>query len=151
AILTAILFTTGAVVVLLKLNWIETEGTHKLSYGFSRRAGQLSAILVGALGMTCLGWLDDKHELRPSRKFAGQALLAVAVAAAGVRITLFVPSTLFSYAITLLWILTVTNAFNFMDNMNGLCAGLAAIASFLFGLAAAWQTQYLVAALSFLI
>ena len=32
----------------------------------------------------------------------------------------------FSYAVTMLWILTVTNAFNFMDNMNGLCAGLGA-------------------------
>ena len=43
------------------------------------------------------------------------------------RITLFVPSLIFSYAITILWILTVINAFNFMDNMNGLCAGLGAI------------------------
>src|SRR5439155_48693 len=65
--------------------------------------------------------------------------------AAGVRITLFVHSALFSYLITVLWILTVTNAFNFMDNMNGLCAGLGAIASLCFGLIAAAAGQYLVA------
>jgi UDP-GlcNAc:undecaprenyl-phosphate GlcNAc-1-phosphate transferase len=45
----------------------------------------------------------------------------------------------------------VTNAFNFMDNMNGLCAGLGAIASLLIGLTAARHGQYLVAAIAFLV
>jgi UDP-GlcNAc:undecaprenyl-phosphate GlcNAc-1-phosphate transferase len=116
-----------------------------LSYGFSRRALQLRAILLGTGAMALLGWLDDKHELRPVPKFTGQLLIALGVAAAGVRITLFVPSLAFSYAITVLWILTVTNAFNFMDNMNGLCAGLGAIGSGYFALSAALQGQYLVA------
>ena len=101
--------------------------------------------------MTTLGWLDDRHELRPALKFTGQFLVAGLVAAAGVRVTLFVPSLAFSYAITMLWILTVTNAFNFMDNMNGLCAGLAAIASLLTAGLAATQGQPMVAALAFLI
>ena len=70
-------------------------------------------------------------------------------AAAGIRITLFVPSLIFSYAITILWILTVTNAFNFMDNMNGLCAGLGVIAALLLAVSAALHGQYLVAALAF--
>ena len=50
----------------------------------------------GVDGMTILGVLDDKHELRPFRKFTGQLLIAALVAAAGVRITLFVPSLAFS-------------------------------------------------------
>lgn len=60
---------------------------------------------------------------------------------AGVRVTLFVPSVLFSYALTLLWILTVTNAFNFMDNMNGLCAGIGLIGAGCFGGLALWHGQ----------
>src|SRR5207247_3741684 len=96
-------------------------------------------------GMVALGCWDDKQELRPAMKFTGQCFIAALVAAAGVRITLFVHSALFSYLITVLWILTVTNAFNFMDNMNGLCAGLGAIASLCFGLIAAAAGQYLVA------
>lgn len=119
-----------------------------LEYGLSRRGLQLAAILFGALAMTFLGWVDDKHELRPGVKFAGQALIASLVAVAGVRITLFVPSLLFSYAITVLWILTVTNAFNFMDNMNGLCGGLGAIGAWCFAVGAAAQGQYLVALLA---
>ena len=51
---------------------------------------------------------------------------------------------------TLLWMLTVINAFNFMDNMNGLCSGLGLIAALLFGFEAAWLGQFLVAGLAFL-
>lgn len=122
-----------------------------LAYGISARATQLGAILLGACGMVVLGWMDDKHELRPAIKFGGQLLIASIVAGAGVRITLFVDNLLFSYLVTVLWILTVTNAFNFMDNMNGLCAGLGAIGTWHFGSSAAIHGQYLVATLAFLV
>jgi len=127
----------------LDLLGINTAGL--LSHGLSRRAVELIAIVVGALGMVALGCWDDRHELRPASKFGGQLLIAFLVAAAGVRITLFVHNALFSYAITVLWILTVTNAFNFMDNMNGLCAGLGAIGALYVAVIAAAAGQYLVA------
>jgi UDP-GlcNAc:undecaprenyl-phosphate GlcNAc-1-phosphate transferase len=94
--------------------------------------------------MLALGILDDRHELKPGMKFTGQFMIAFAVAACGVRITLFVPNPIFHYAITILWILTIINAFNFMDNMNGLCAGLGAIGSWYFAIIAAGDGQYLV-------
>ena len=72
------------------------------------------------------------------------------MAAACKRITLFVHSEMFSYAVTILWLLTVINAFNFMDNMNGLCAGVGAIGALLFALIAAASGQYLVAITGFL-
>ena len=121
-----------------------------LKYGLGRRAPELAGIFLGAFGMLWLGWLDDKRELRPRAKFAGQVLIAGLVAASGARITLFIPSAVFSYAITILWILTVVNAFNFMDNMNGLCAGLGAIGAHHFALLAAQEGQYLVALIAFL-
>lgn len=121
-----------------------------LRYGVGVRVLPLLAILLGAAGMVALGWWDDRHEMGAGPKFAGQLLIAFLVAAAGVRVTLFVPSVLFSYAVTVLWILTVTNAFNFMDNMNGLCAGLGVIATAWFAGHAAWLGQYLVAGLAFL-
>jgi len=119
-------------------------------YGVSVRSGQLLSLTAGALGMLLLGLLDDKTELTPVLKFGGQLVVVLVVAAAGIRITLFVPSLVFSYGITALWILMVVNAFNFMDNMNGLCAGLGAICAGWFGLIAAGQGQYLVATLAFL-
>ena len=121
-----------------------------LQYGLGRRGLELAGIFLGALGMLWVGWLDDKRELRPRAKFAGQFLIATVVAASGARITLFVPNIIFSYAVTILWILTVINAFNFMDNMNGLCAGLGAIGAYHFALIAAADGQYLVALIAFL-
>lgn len=122
-----------------------------LSHGFSRRAIQLAAIAIGAVIITLLGVIDDRHELRPLPKFAGQLGVALLLAAAGVRITLFVHNPVFSIGITTLWMLTIINAFNFMDNMNGLCAGLGAIASFCFAILSAANGHYLVASLAFLI
>jgi UDP-GlcNAc:undecaprenyl-phosphate GlcNAc-1-phosphate transferase len=121
-----------------------------LQHGLNRRVLELGGILVGALGMLAVGWLDDRHELRPQAKFIGQFLIALLVAACGARITLFVPNTLFHYAVTILWVLTVVNAFNFMDNMNGLCAGLGVIGAWYFATVAARQGQYLVALIAFL-
>jgi UDP-GlcNAc:undecaprenyl-phosphate GlcNAc-1-phosphate transferase len=121
-----------------------------LGYGLHKRGLELGVIAFGAVGMTVLGWLDDKYELRPLPKFAGQLVIALLVALACKRITLFVPSVVFSYAITILWVLTVVNAFNFMDNMNGLCAGLGVIGAWYFAATAAVAGQYLVALLAFL-
>jgi UDP-GlcNAc:undecaprenyl-phosphate/decaprenyl-phosphate GlcNAc-1-phosphate transferase len=121
-----------------------------LSHGFNHRALELAAIIAGAIGMVVLGWLDDKYELRPAIKFGGQLFIAFLVAAAKVRITLFIDNTAFSYVITILWILTVINAFNFMDNMNGLCAGLGAISAWYFAMIAAMDGQYLVTLLGLL-
>jgi len=121
-----------------------------LAYGFERRAPQLIIIGLGALGMVVLGWLDDRHELKPGPKFAGQLLIALLVAGSGIRITLFVDHPIVSYTLTILWILTVTNACNFMDNMNGLCTGLGLIGSWCFAWNAALQGQFLVAAVGFL-
>lgn len=129
---------------------LDADALAKLDYGFAARRGQLAAILLGALGMLVLGWLDDRHELRPLPKLLGQFALAALVAAAGVRITLFVPSVAFSFLVTVLWIVTLTNALNFLDNMNGLCAGTGALAAGFFALAAARHGQYLVAAIALL-
>jgi UDP-GlcNAc:undecaprenyl-phosphate GlcNAc-1-phosphate transferase len=150
AVLTGLLLPLVLAVLALKFGKADINQAATLDYGMHKRALQVLAIVVGAIGMTLLGWLDDKHELRALPKFAGQLAIAALVAGAGVRITLFVPSVAFSYAITILWLLTVINAFNFMDNMNGLCAGVGAIGAFLFGVIAAASGQYLVALMALL-
>jgi UDP-GlcNAc:undecaprenyl-phosphate/decaprenyl-phosphate GlcNAc-1-phosphate transferase len=126
-----------------------SDTVNLFEYGLNRRAIQLLGIFTGALGMLLLGLADDWIELPPATKFGGQLIIALLVAASGVRITLFVPNILFSYAITMLWILTLVNAFNFMDNMNGLCAGLGVISAVVFALIAAFSGQYLVATIAF--
>jgi UDP-GlcNAc:undecaprenyl-phosphate/decaprenyl-phosphate GlcNAc-1-phosphate transferase len=150
AVLTGILLPLVAGAILLKTGAPVLSQAQPIAHGLERRGLELAAIAFGAIAITLLGWLDDKHELKPLPKFAGQLLIAFAVALAGNRITLFVPNPVFSYAVTILWILTVINAFNFMDNMNGLCAGLGAIGALLFAVVAAANGEYLVATTGFL-
>ncbi|MFO1487875.1 MAG: MraY family glycosyltransferase [Verrucomicrobiota bacterium] len=156
AVITALLLPVATGLALLYahqtgvVSWFNPETTARLDHGLHRRAFELAAIFLGGVGMLVVGLLDDRHELKPSLKFAGQVLVALLVAASGARITLFVPNVIFSYAVTVLWILTVINAFNFMDNMNGLCAGLGAIGALGFACLAAHAGQYLVALTAFL-
>ena len=150
AVLTGILLPLAAGAILLKLGIVKISSASLIVHGLDRRAEELAVLALGAVAITLLGWLDDKHELKALPKFIGQIAVAVAVAAACKRVTLFVPSETFSYAVTILWLLTVINAFNFMDNMNGLCAGLGAIGAFFFALIAAANGEYLVAVTGFL-
>lgn len=151
AVLTGILLPLIAGAIAIKFGIVKISSANLMAHGLERRGIELAAIAVGAIAITFLGWLDDKHELKPLPKFAGQFLIALLVAFGGLRITLFVPSEIFSYAITILWLLTVINAFNFMDNMNGLCTGLGAIGSLIFAVIAATNGDYLVATIEFLV
>jgi UDP-GlcNAc:undecaprenyl-phosphate/decaprenyl-phosphate GlcNAc-1-phosphate transferase len=151
AVLTGILLPLFAGAILLKLGVVKISSANLIVHGIDRRALELAVIAFGAVAITFLGWLDDKHELKPLPKFAGQFLIALLVAIACKRITLFVPNIFFSYAITIIWLLTVINAFNFMDNMNGLCAGLGAIGAWKFGVIAGADGEYLVALIALLV
>ena len=150
AVLTGILLPLAVGAILLKLGIVKLSSAGLIVHGIDRRALELAVLALGAVAITLLGWLDDKHELKALPKFIGQLLVAAAVAAASKRITLFVPSEVFSYVVTILWLLTIINAFNFVDNMNGLCAGLGAIGAFLFAMIAATNGEYLVAITGFL-
>jgi UDP-GlcNAc:undecaprenyl-phosphate GlcNAc-1-phosphate transferase len=150
AVLTGILLPVLTAILLFHSGAAPEAGAAEIRYGFDRRGFQLVVILAGAVGMALLGWLDDRHELRAGGKFAGQLCIAIAVAAADVRITLFVENLWFSYVVTIFWILAVVNALNFMDNMNGLCTGLGAIGAGSFGCIAVMHGQYLVGTLCLL-
>ncbi|MFW5857177.1 MAG: glycosyltransferase family 4 protein [Planctomycetota bacterium] len=90
---------------------------------------RLGGILVGGLLMFVLGLVDDKRGLGPGVKLSVQAAAALLLWAAGVRVTLFVDHWAASLVFTLGWMLVVTNAMNLLDNMDGLAAGVGAIAS----------------------
>lgn len=150
AVLTGLLAPLLFGALLLKGGLARPDSGGLIVHGLDRRAAELLVLVLGAVGITLLGWLDDRHELKARSKFLGQLLIAIAVAAASKRITLFIPSAAFSYGVTVLWVLTVINAFNFMDNMNGLCAGLGAVGALLFAGLAAERGEYLVAITGFL-
>ncbi|MBT3379857.1 MAG: undecaprenyl/decaprenyl-phosphate alpha-N-acetylglucosaminyl 1-phosphate transferase [Lentisphaerae bacterium] len=109
---------------------------------------QLVWIVGGAVAMVGLGLADDRWALGAFTKFAGQFCVAGAVACYGVRVTIFWSHPVITWGITTFWILLIINALNFFDNMDGLAAGTAAIAAFLFAFAAGIRGQYFVAVLA---
>jgi len=151
AVLTGILLPPILGAILLKLGFRQLSFAGLIVHGLDRRGLELMVLAAGAVAITLLGVLDDRHELAALPKFLAQLLIAIAVAAACKRITLFVHSEVFSYAATVIWLLTVINAFNFMDNMNGLCAGVGAIGALLFAFIAWANGEYLVAITGFLV
>ncbi|MGH2500338.1 MAG: glycosyltransferase family 4 protein, partial [Candidatus Limnocylindria bacterium] len=96
-------------------------------------------VLVCATGAFALGLLDDFRHLAPSTKLVGQVMIASLLAFGGVRVELieFAPA---SYVVTVLWVVGIMNAFNLIDNMDGLAAGVGAIAGIALAVAAAPTT-----------
>ncbi|HYE98514.1 MAG TPA: MraY family glycosyltransferase [Planctomycetota bacterium] len=94
---------------------------------------------LGSLVILALGLVDDRYKVSPRFKLLIQALVAAGVAAGGERLEVFDLGPWAGGALTVLWILAVTNAFNLLDHMDGLSAGVASIASVAF-LAVALQT-----------
>jgi len=90
-------------------------------------------LLFGGQIIYFVGVYDDTMtEIAPLTKFALQFFAALVIAF-GVDTITFLPFPL-NYIITVLWVVAITNAFNLIDNMNGLSAGVACIASLFFAL-----------------
>jgi UDP-GlcNAc:undecaprenyl-phosphate GlcNAc-1-phosphate transferase len=85
--------------------------------------------------------------MRPTFKLAGQIIGAIILIVTGVQVQ-FLPSDPLNWLVTVVWVVGLTNAINFLDNMDGLSGGIAAIASAFFLLMAVQNGQYLVGGLS---
>jgi UDP-GlcNAc:undecaprenyl-phosphate GlcNAc-1-phosphate transferase len=111
-------------------------------------SAQLPLIIGLGLVLTLMGLIDDLRGLNPFLRFVVEIAVAVGLFAAGVRVEIFTGNDALNVLMTVLWIVGIANAFNLLDNMDGLSAGVAVIASFFFFVIAAVNEQYLVAALS---
>jgi UDP-GlcNAc:undecaprenyl-phosphate/decaprenyl-phosphate GlcNAc-1-phosphate transferase len=88
----------------------------------------LGILLSGTL-MLLLGLIDDLGVLSPWEKLAGETVAIVVLLKAGLYIKLgFLPAPV-AWTLSVLWLLTVTNAFNVIDVMDGLASGVGAVAA----------------------
>lgn len=108
-----------------KINLLEDNLNVKL-------IGILGGMLV--LGIVC--YIDDLKDIKPLAKLAGQIVAAVIVASSGVLIDNFtipfkenslVLNEVFSFILTVGWIVGITNAINLIDGLDGLSSGITLI------------------------
>ncbi len=101
-------------------------------------------IVLATVTMCILGLADDARPMRPGLKLLGQFLIALfLVVGCNLRLMSHLPYG-FSAILSLAWILTLTNSFNFLDNMDGLAAGVGMIAAAIFATTAASAGQLFV-------
>ncbi len=108
---------------------------------------ELGAVLSGAGMLAVVGLADDRYNLGIVVRLIAQSAAAVVLIIAGIQIHLFnIPAL--DMLFTVFWVVGLTNALNFMDNMDGLAAGLAAIAASWFTLLAFNEGLTLVSSLA---
>lgn len=101
------------------------------------------ATLVAGGLVFIFGLMDDFRTLPPLAKLGGQTLAAIVLIRSGVYVQIFESPQFFffgdgplylylDWAVTVFWIVGITNAFNFVDSMDGLAVGLGAMASAFF-------------------
>jgi UDP-GlcNAc:undecaprenyl-phosphate/decaprenyl-phosphate GlcNAc-1-phosphate transferase len=97
-------------------------GTTNSKVGWALGAGSIMALI---------GLLDDFITLRPSNKLMAQVVVACAICL-GLGQTPWLGWPAIDTLISIFWLVAITNAFNLLDNMDGLCAGVSAIAALAF-------------------
>jgi UDP-GlcNAc:undecaprenyl-phosphate GlcNAc-1-phosphate transferase len=109
--------------------------------------GQVAAILGGGLVLAAMGLWDDLKVIPGWIKVPVEIVLAVGLYAAGVRAQPFRRLAL-DLPLSVGWVVGITNAVNYLDNMDGLSAGVVSIAAGYFFVMAAQTHQILVASLA---
>lgn len=100
-------------------------------------APKVFGIFLGSIVMLVVGLYDDKFRWSPLRKFAGQIAAVLILMSTGLTINFLAPLGFIGVLITFFWVLLIINAFNFIDSLDGHCAGIALISSVIFF----WITQ----------
>ncbi|WP_420642867.1 glycosyltransferase family 4 protein [Candidatus Leptofilum sp.] len=106
-------------------------------------AGVLLSLTVVAL----VGLLDDRYGLPAWVKLTGQFVGFLILALFDIRVKLPLPEFL-NYTITFIWLAGISNAVNFLDNMDGLSAGVSGVAAAFIMLLGLQNDQFLVAGLA---
>lgn len=113
------------------------------------------AIMLGGLIIVLTGVIDDLYQISPKKKLIGQFIAALIVLSFDIRLDfVFVPFLdnpihfgWFSYPLTILWIIGITNSINLIDGLDGLASGVSAIAGTTLFLIALMMGDFFIAAL----
>jgi len=106
-----------------------------VAIGATDASSELLGILGGSAILFVAGFVDDVFTLKPIAKLAAQFAAAAVVLASGLTVEI-VGNDVLATVLGLVWLVGITNAFNLLDNMDGLAASLAAVSCAVFAVAA---------------
>lgn len=158
ALMTALLATPLAIRVAKKLNVVDLPGERKVHQTAIPRMGgvaiygafvlgalslgiytrQVASLLIGGSMVMLLGWIDDVRGISPKIKLLGQVLASLVLIKGGFYVEFItnpfeggglIPLGIFTIPITILWLTGISNAVNLIDGLDGLSAGVSAIAA----------------------
>ncbi|MBA2608921.1 MAG: undecaprenyl/decaprenyl-phosphate alpha-N-acetylglucosaminyl 1-phosphate transferase [Actinobacteria bacterium] len=107
---------------------------------------EAAVIVAGAVLLGVVGLLDDLFTLPPAPRLAAEIFAALLAAAVGARVQIFGGPT--DIALTVGWLVVVTNAFNLVDNMDGAAGGIASASAVALAVTAGLNGQVLVGGLA---
>jgi UDP-GlcNAc:undecaprenyl-phosphate/decaprenyl-phosphate GlcNAc-1-phosphate transferase len=108
---------------------------------FVPKSFESNVILAGSTFLFLVGLIDDLLNIKPYQKLIGQLFGAAIIVGFGLRLPL-TGFELVDFGITVFWLVGITNAVNLLDNMDGLAAGIAAIAAIALAIGFAANGQY---------
>ena len=117
---------------------------------WAAREPEIRGLLLGMTLVFGLGLADDIHRMPPYTKLIAQLIISCLVVFTGVRLTVlpWLPWAWLSVPLSVIWIVFVMNAFNLLDNMDGLAAGVGMIAALCGAAHAAVLGQWTIAAIA---
>lgn len=154
--------------VAISLGFVDAPAQRKLHStpiplmgGVAIFAGAMAAVLIFSGGLArsvtgvglalslvaLVGLIDDRRDLPAWVKLGGEFVAFLILAYFGIRVSLPIPEVL-NYLLTFLWLAGISNAINFLDNMDGLSAGVSAVAASFMLLLGLQNNQFLVSALA---
>jgi len=92
---------------------------------------KLPVLLACSIGIAVIGLIDDLISMKPASKLIAQMTVASVLLFFDYRLY-WLHSITLDMLLTLVWLVGITNAFNLLDNMDGLCGGVAVIAGWRF-------------------
>ena len=177
AFITALLTTPLAIYVARKLNVVDIPNERKVHTGSIPRMGgmaiygafvlgtlslgiytkQVAALLIAGSLVMFVGWVDDVRGISPKIKLIGQVIASLILIKGGFYVQFITnPFTdgglislgIFTIPITILWLTGISNAVNLVDGLDGLSAGVSAIAALTMTIVCFVQGQLQTAALA---
>jgi UDP-GlcNAc:undecaprenyl-phosphate GlcNAc-1-phosphate transferase len=153
----AIFFSVYLTVIIILIIYKLVPAHQRIYYIFSLAGNNFNNLIFdisktvtfffGGAIVFILGLIDDKRGTGPVYRLFVETIVAVLVVSLGIRPGIYEYSVFIGTVLAIVWIVGITNGFNLIDGINGLCAGNAIISAFIFLIVALGNGSFIIGGL----